>query len=97
MSLYVGSLAPWTQAIGELGITEDLAVLGSIWMTFNHPIIMLILVLVFLAFLVWLAPTLFRMAKRGFSGAQRSIAWPERVASAKLTTRGLLTSTHHGR
>jgi Domain of unknown function (DUF4126) len=47
-------------------ITEDLAVLGSIWMIFNHPIIMLILVLVFLAFIVWLTPKLFRLAKRGF-------------------------------
>ncbi|MGH7824930.1 MAG: DUF4126 domain-containing protein [Candidatus Binatia bacterium] len=47
-------------------ITEDLAVLGSIWMIFNHPIIMLVLIVVFLAFLIWLTPKLFRMAKRGF-------------------------------
>jgi Domain of unknown function (DUF4126) len=47
-------------------ITEDLAVLGGLWMIFNHPIIMLILVLVFLALIVWLVPKLFRLAKRGF-------------------------------
>jgi hypothetical protein len=47
-------------------ITEDLAVLGSIWMMFNHPIIMLTLVLLFLVGIVWLTPKLFRMAKRGF-------------------------------
>jgi hypothetical protein len=47
-------------------ITEDVVVFGSIWMMFNHPIIMLTLVLVFLALLVWLTPKLFRMAKRGF-------------------------------
>ena len=47
-------------------VTEDVTVLGSIWMIFNHPILMLILVLSFLALLAWLAPKLFRLAKRGF-------------------------------
>jgi hypothetical protein len=46
--------------------TEDLAVLGSIWMIFNHPVVMLILLLVFLALIVWLIPKLFRLAKLGF-------------------------------
>ncbi|MBI2367671.1 MAG: DUF4126 domain-containing protein [Deltaproteobacteria bacterium] len=47
-------------------VTEDLAVLGGIWMIFNHPVLMLILVLSFLALVAWLAPKLFRLAKRGF-------------------------------
>jgi len=47
-------------------VTEDLAVLGGIWMIFNHPVLMLILVLSFLALVAWLAPRLFRLAKRGF-------------------------------
>jgi hypothetical protein len=47
-------------------VTEDLAVLGGIWMIFNHPVLMLILVFSFLALLAWLAPKLFRLAKRGF-------------------------------
>jgi hypothetical protein len=47
-------------------VTEDVAVFGSIWLMFNHPIIMLTLVLVFLAGLVWLIPKLYRLAKRGF-------------------------------
>jgi hypothetical protein len=47
-------------------ITEDVAVFGSIWLMFNHPILMLILVLTFLAFIVWLAPKIYRLAKRGF-------------------------------
>jgi hypothetical protein len=51
----------WTASV-----VEDVAVLGSIWMIFNHPILMLIIVLTFLAFVVWLAPKLFRLAKRGF-------------------------------
>ena len=47
-------------------VTEDIAVFGSIWLMFNHPILMLILVLTFLAFIVWLAPKIYRLAKRGF-------------------------------
>src|SRR3990170_2267735 len=45
---------------------EDVAVLGGIWIIFNHPVLMLILVLSFLALVAWLAPKLFRLAKRGF-------------------------------
>jgi hypothetical protein len=47
-------------------VAEDVAVLGSIWMVFNHPIVMLILVVSFLALVVWLVPKLYRLAKRGF-------------------------------
>lgn len=45
---------------------EDVTVLGSIWMVFNHPILMLILVVSFMVLVVWLVPRLFRLAKRGF-------------------------------
>jgi len=54
-------------------ITEDFAVLGGIWMIFNHPILMLILVLVFLALIVWLVPKLFRLAKRGFQALRNRL------------------------
>lgn len=47
-------------------VTEDITVLGSIWLIFNHPIVMMILVVAFIALLVWLVPKLFRLAKRGF-------------------------------
>jgi hypothetical protein len=47
-------------------VTEDLAVLGGIWMIFNHPVLMLILILSFLALTAWITPKLFRLAKRGF-------------------------------
>ena len=45
---------------------EDVMVLGSIWMVFHHPIVMLILVVSFMVLVVWLVPKLFRLAKRGF-------------------------------
>ena len=54
-------------------ITEDFAVLGGIWMIFNHPIVMLILVLGFLALIVWLVPKLFRLAKRGFQALRNRL------------------------
>ena len=53
--------------------TEDVAVLGSIWMVFNHPIVMLILVLSFLALVVWLVPKLLRLAKRGFQALRNRL------------------------
>jgi hypothetical protein len=51
----------WFASVGE-----DLAVLGSIWMVFNHPWIMLVLLGIFLALAIWLIPKLYRLAKRGF-------------------------------
>jgi Domain of unknown function (DUF4126) len=47
-------------------IAEDISVFGSIWLMFNHPVIMMTLVLVFLALVVWLVPKIFRFVKRGF-------------------------------
>jgi hypothetical protein len=46
-------------------ISEDAMVFGSIWMIFNHPILMLIFIGCFLALVVWLVPKLLRLAKRG--------------------------------
>lgn len=47
-------------------VTEDVAVFGGLWLMFNHPIVMLVLVLIFLAVVVWLVPKIYRLAKRGF-------------------------------
>jgi hypothetical protein len=58
----------WTASVGE-----DLAVLGAIWMIFNHPLVMLTLVLLFLAIVVWLVPKMFRTAKRGFQGLRNRL------------------------
>ncbi len=51
----------WTASV-----TEDIAVLGGIWMIFNHPIVMIVLVLAFIGLGVWIVPKIIRMAKRGF-------------------------------
>ena len=54
-------------------ITEDLTVFGSIWLMFNHPIVMIILVLVFLALVAWLVPKIYRLAKRGFQALRNKM------------------------
>jgi len=68
----------WTASI-----TEDIAVLGGIWLIFNHPIIMLILVLTFLALIIWLLPKIFRLAKRGFQTLRSKLSGvkPDQPAS----------------
>ena len=47
-------------------VTEDVAVLGGIWLIFNNPILMVIFVVAFVGLGVWIAPKTFRLAKRGF-------------------------------
>jgi hypothetical protein len=53
--------------------TEDIAVFGSIWLMFHHPVVMLILVLAFVVVIVWLTPKIFRLAKRGFEALRAKI------------------------
>jgi uncharacterized protein DUF4126 len=47
-------------------VTEDVTVFGSLWLMFNHPIIMIGLVIIFIALVAWLVPKIYRLAKRGF-------------------------------
>jgi hypothetical protein len=58
----------WFASVGE-----DVTVFGSIWLMFNHPIIMLVLVLTFLALVVWLVPKIYRLAKRGFQALREKL------------------------
>ena len=58
----------WTASVAE-----DITVLGGIWMIFNHPIVMMVLVLSFIALTVWLVPKLFGLAKRGFQALRDKI------------------------
>jgi hypothetical protein len=54
-------------------VTEDLTVFGSLWLIFNHPIVMMILVLVFLAAVAWLVPKIYRLAKSGFQALRNKM------------------------
>ncbi|MGV6807024.1 MAG: DUF4126 domain-containing protein [bacterium] len=45
----------WTASI-----TEDLIVLGGLWTMFNHPVLFLCLMVVFIGLVIWLLPKLWR-------------------------------------
>lgn len=47
-------------------ISEDLAVLGGLWVALNHPLLFLALFIVFLLALIWLLPKLWRGIARIF-------------------------------
>ncbi|HRK62419.1 MAG TPA: DUF4126 domain-containing protein [Candidatus Omnitrophota bacterium] len=47
-------------------VAEDGIVLGMLWLIFKHPLIALILVILFAAFIVWLIPKVFRFIKKFF-------------------------------
>ncbi|HEX7227826.1 MAG TPA: DUF4126 domain-containing protein [Candidatus Binatia bacterium] len=59
----------WTASL-----VEDVAVLGGIWIIFNHPWLMLVLVFVFLALMIWIVPKFFRLSKRGFTMLRNRLA-----------------------
>ena len=52
-------------------VTEDVAVLGGIWMIFNHPIVMVVLIVAFVGLGIWIVPKIFRLARRGFQALAR--------------------------
>jgi hypothetical protein len=62
-------------------ITEDVTVFGGIWLMFNHPWVMLALLLAFLALVIWIAPKLYRLARRGIQSLRER--W--RGGSGKIT------------
>jgi hypothetical protein len=54
-------------------IAEDVTVLGSLWLIFNHPWVMLILLLGFVVVVIWLVPKLFQLAKSGFQSLRKRL------------------------
>lgn len=58
----------WTASV-----TEDVAVLGSIWMIFHHPLFMLGLIILFVGLTVWLVPKIFRKVKQGFQALRNHL------------------------
>ena len=50
--------------------TEDAMVLGALWFAFAHPVIFLVLLALFIAFMIWLLPKLWRGIRSIFRGPQ---------------------------
>lgn len=64
-------------------LAEDVATLLGIWLIFNHPLVMVVFVVLFVAVAAWLAPkiwrgllSLFRRAQRRFSGPSSAATTP---------------------
>ncbi len=51
----------WTASIGE-----DIAVIAGVWASLHHPVLFLILLVVFIAFAIWLLPKIWSGIKRVF-------------------------------
>lgn len=49
----------WTASFAE-----DILVMGGMWLALFHPLVFIVLLVVFLAFAAWLLPKLWRFAKR---------------------------------
>lgn len=63
----------WAASIGE-----DLAVIGGLWVALNHPILFLGLLILFIAFTIWLLPRIWRGIKRVFSALARFLGGQSR-------------------
>ncbi|MFZ0488170.1 MAG: DUF4126 domain-containing protein [Arenicellales bacterium] len=53
---------PFTNWVAS--ITEDLVVIGGLWTALHHPVLFLILLAVFIALVIWLAPKIWRGVKK---------------------------------
>ena len=51
----------WTASIGE-----DLLVIAGLWTALNYPILFIVLLIAFIALVIWLAPKVWRGVKRVF-------------------------------
>ncbi len=47
-------------------VTEDVSVIGAIWLIIQYPIIISTLVILFIIFSIWVIPKLFGLIKKGF-------------------------------
>lgn len=52
----------WTASIGE-----DIMVVAGLWTALNHPVLFIVLLVLFIALVIWLAPKIWRGIKRVFA------------------------------
>lgn len=56
----------WTASVGE-----DVMVIAGLWTALNHPVLFLILLVIFVLLLIWLLPKLWRAIKKVFAALGR--------------------------
>ncbi len=54
-----------------LSLAGDFAVPALLWLTFTHPLLVLVLVVLFLAVFAWLAAKIFRLMRRAFTALRQ--------------------------
>lgn len=52
---------------------EDFAVIAGLWTALNHPVLFLVLLVVFIAFVIWFLPKLLRAIKKVFNYIRKMI------------------------
>ena len=73
----------WTASIGE-----DLMVIAGLWTALNYPILFIVLLVAFVALVIWLAPKVWRGVKRVFAKIRSwfSKTDPDTQTDAELST-----------
>lgn len=61
----------WFTSVGE-----DVAVILGLWTALSHPVLFLVLLLLFILFMVWALPRLWRAIRRGFGFLRRKFNGP---------------------
>ncbi len=56
----------WTASV-----TEDVAVVGGVWLALYHPLVMILLIVVFVLLAIWLMPKLWRGIRKLFGSIAR--------------------------
>ena len=67
----------WTASI-----TEDIGVIGGLWLALNHPILFLVALVLFVLLLAWLLPKLWRGIKSVFGAVGRRFGGGRRESEA---------------
>ena len=62
-------------------VAEDVTALLGIWIIFHHPWLMLVLVVLFVATTVWLAPKIWRRMRALFGRVGRWFSGPQATAT----------------
>lgn len=70
-------------------ITEDLVVIGGLWVSLQHPVLFILALILFILIVAWLLPKIWRALKRIFSamrGLIRGKSTPDQAASDTTAT-----------
>jgi len=71
----------WTASV-----TEDLAVIAGLWTALNYPVLFLALMLIFILFVIWFLPRLWRIIKQTFVYLRNVFVAEKHTTPSELTT-----------